>query len=488
MNGKQLKNSILQLAIQGKLVPQDSNDEPASVLLERIRKEKEQLVKDGKLKKKDLVTTPISDEEKPFEIPESWVWCRLSTIVSILGDGIHGTPEYDESGQYFFINGNNLSNGMIEIKANTKKCNHSEYEKYKKELNAHTMFVSINGTIGNYAFYNNEPVFLGKSACYFNLILKDLKEYMQYVIQSKYFLDYAIENATGSTIKNVSLKTMNNLFVPLPPLSEQNRIVSKIKSLLPLISEYDNAQTKLEDLNAKLPDALKKSILQEAIMGKLVAQDPNDEPASVLLQRIRKEKEQLVKDGKLKKKDLAVTPVSDEEKPFEIPESWEWVKLKDFVNLYTGNSISETEKLSKFVHVEGMDYIGTKDVGFDHTICYANGVNIPKEYAIDFRKAPANSILMCIEGGSAGRKIAILSKEVCFGNKLCCFIPYCVFPKYLYYYLQSPSFFDIFSNNKTGIIGGVSINSLKELVVPIPMLSEQHRIVAKIEELFTILK
>lgn len=151
MNAKQLKNAILQLAIQGKLVPQDPTDEPASALLAQIRKEKEQLVKAGKLKpacrqagKKDLETTPITDEEKPFDIPESWEWVRLSTIVSILGDGIHGTPQYDSEGEYYFVNGNNLNNGKIVIKPETKRCNVKEFEKYKKPLNDHSMLVSIN--------------------------------------------------------------------------------------------------------------------------------------------------------------------------------------------------------------------------------------------------------------------------------------------------------------------------------------------------------
>ncbi len=132
MTGQQLKNSILQLAIQGKLVPQDPNDEPASVLLQRIRKEKELLVKEGKLKKKDLVSEPITEDEKPFDIPESWEWCRLATIVSVLGDGLHGTPEYQEGGDYYFINGNNLFNGVIRIKDDTKRCSKTEYLKYKK--------------------------------------------------------------------------------------------------------------------------------------------------------------------------------------------------------------------------------------------------------------------------------------------------------------------------------------------------------------------
>ena len=170
MTGQQLKNSILQMAIQGKLVPQDPHDEPASVLLERIREEKKRLVKEGKIKKTDLIEKPISEEEIPFDIPEGWEWVRLKSIVSILGDGIHGTPNYDSQGKYYFINGNNLSKNKIIIKEKTEKVNEIEYQKYKKELNSKTILVSINGTIGNVGHYNGEPVILGKSACFFNLI------------------------------------------------------------------------------------------------------------------------------------------------------------------------------------------------------------------------------------------------------------------------------------------------------------------------------
>ncbi len=246
---------------------------------------------------------------------------------------------------------------------------------------------------------------------------------------------------------------------------------------------------------------MRKSVLQEAIQGKLVSQVPSDEPANTLLERIRVEKQKLLKAGKLKKKDIVDSVIFkcddnkyyekvgskvldiSEEIPFEIPGSWEWTRLANIANLYTGNSISETEKRAKYTGVSGMDYIGTKDVGFNSNIEYNNGVSIPSRYLPDFKIAPSGSVLMCIEGGSAGRKIAILEKEVCFGNKLCCFSPYADLSQYLFYYLQSPSFFEIFQKNKTGIIGGVSVNTLKDLLVAIPPINEQVRIVAKIQSL-----
>ena len=227
-----MKKSILQEAVQGKLVPQDPNDETASLLLKKIAEEKKRLIKEGKIKKQKSLPE-ITENEIPFDIPESWEWVRLGNIVSILGDGIHGTPKYDDFGEFFFVNGNNLSNGKIEIKANTKRVNKSEFEKYKKALDDSSILVSINGTIGNVAFYNNEPVMLGKSACYFNLIERKLKPYMFWLIKTDYFMKYAFAKATGTTIKNVSLQAMNNFLVPLPSIDEQERIVGRVEELIP---------------------------------------------------------------------------------------------------------------------------------------------------------------------------------------------------------------------------------------------------------------
>ena len=177
-----------------------------------------------------------------------------------------------------------------------------------------------------------------------------------------------------------------------------------------------------------------------------------------------------------------------EEIPFEINPLWQWVRLSCVADIYTGNSICESEKKTRFTDVVGRYYIGTKDVGFDNIVSYNNGVAIPKQYEHGFRIAHNHSILMCIEGGSAGRKIAILNQDVCFGNKLCCFAPFIGIGKFIYYYLQSQSFIDMFNAHKTGIIGGVSIAKVKEILIPLPPIQEQQRIVAQIEKLFEQLK
>lgn len=226
---------------------------------------------------------------------------------------------------------------------------------------------------------------------------------------------------------------------------------------------------------------LKNSILQLAVQGKLVEQRPEEGTAKELLAQIKSEKEQLIKDKKIKK-EKPLPEITEEEIPFEIPESWEWVRVSDLCDMYTGNSISESVKKSRYMNIsEGYDYIGTKDIQFSGKIDYNNGVRIP--YSDSFRVAPSNSILMCIEGGSAGRKIGILDRTVCFGNKLCMFNPINMNNRYVFFALQAPMFISSFREGMTGIIGGVSLNKLKTLLIPVPPIDEQKRIVAKIEEI-----
>ena len=247
---------------------------------------------------------------------------------------------------------------------------------------------------------------------------------------------------------------------------------------------------------------LKNSILQMAMEGKLVPQDPNDEPASVLLDKIREEKEKLIKEKKIKRNNKESfifrknghfyekigkkgEPICiDDEIPFDIPDNWEWVRINTIHEVYTGNSINKTEKETKFTGLnEGYNYIATKDVKFDNSIDYDNGIKIPRDLE-KFRVASQGSVLLCIEGGSAGRKIGILNQDVCFGNKLACFKTFNENNDFLFYYLQSPNFKEIFKSKKTGIIGGVGIAKLRNVLMPIPPLNEQKRIMIKLKEVF----
>jgi type I restriction enzyme S subunit len=205
---------------------------------------------------------------KNGELPKGWKLKELKEITSVLGDGLHGTPKYSETGDYYFINGNNLNDGKIEIKENTKRVSLEEYNKYKKPLNENTIFVSINGSLGYTAFYNNENVILGKSACYFNVLETINKFYIRYFLTSSRFNSYANKNATGSTIKNVGLKTMRELQIPIPAaIEEQQLIVDELESKLTVCDKIE------ETISQSLQQAetLKQSILKKAFEGKLVS-------------------------------------------------------------------------------------------------------------------------------------------------------------------------------------------------------------------------
>lgn len=488
MNAQQLKNSILQQAIQGKLVPQDPTDEPASVLLQRIRKEKERLVKEGKLKKKDLESKPIEEDEIPFEIPESWEWVKFNDLADIVRGGSPrpaGSPLYYDGKIPFLKVADLTKNDEMFVETFTSTIKEAGLSK-TREVQANTLLLTNSGaTLGVPKICTFKTTFNDGIAAFLYLN-DDIKPYVYWFLCA--MTDYFRNLNQGTAQPNLNTDIIKHTLFPLPPLAEQRRIVAKIEELMPLVERYGKAQQALDQLNESLPARLRQSILQEAMQGRLVPQDPKEEPASELLKRIRKEKEQLVKEGKLKKKDLESKPIEEDEIPFEIPEGWGWCRLSDLANMYTGNSISETEKKAKYTEVKGMEYIGTKDVSFEHVIDYANGIAIPDKDLANFRIAPAKAILLCVEGGSAGRKIGIIDRNVCFGNKLCCFDTYIDINKYLYYYLQSPLFKEVFKSNIMGIIGGVSIKTMKDLLVPLPPLSEQKRIVEKVEELFGVIK
>ena len=518
MNGKQLKNSILQWAIQGKLVPQDPNDEPASVLLERIRAEKARLVKEKKIKKdknesiiyrgddnsyyeKFLATGEVKciDEEIPFEIPKGWEWSKLSNVIELLSGQDFIPEKYNSSNQGIpYITGaSNIVNGNLVINRWT------ETPTVIGKL-GDLLIVCKGSGVGKMYICNVDKIHIARQIQIIRNFSNAISlSYVKSVVEAN--LQTIISNAQG-VIPGISREHILNLLIPLPPTNEQYEIDKKLQEILPVIDRYAKSQETLDKLNVELLGNLKKSILQEAVQGRLVQQIAEEGTGEELLEQIKLEKQQLIKEGKLKKSTVtdSVMYKGDDNKyyeqvgkkclditeqiPFETPKNWVWTRLSHIANIYTGNSISETEKKSKFTDVIGRYYIGTKDVDFNNRIIYDNGIAIPKQYEPDFRLAPNNSILMCIEGGSAGRKIAILNQDVCFGNKLCCFSPFVGIGKYMYYYLQSPSFFELFNLNKTGIIGGVSIAKVKEILIPLPPIKEQQRIVAQIEKLFEQLR
>ena len=515
MTAEDLRKAILQQAIQGKLVPQDPNDEPASVLLERIREEKARLVKEKKIKKdknESIIyrgednshyekfadgTVKCIDDEIPFDIPESWCWCRLGDLFQHnTGKALNSANNVGELKKY--LTTSNVYWNRFDF-STVKEMYFKDDEIEKCSIRKGDLLVCEGGDIGRAAIWEKDD-----EMCIQNHIHR-LRAFIEISTMYIYYIFWLFKRngvigGKGIGIQGLSANALHNILIPLPPFNEQFKIVSKLETILVVSDKYEEKQNELDKLESELQPQLKKSILQYAIQGKLVEQNPTDEPASELLKRISEEKEQLIKAGKIKRdKNTSIIFKGDDNKyyeklgksvnditddlPFEIPNSWQWCRLSNIANLYTGNSINETEKKARYTDVVGTEYIATKDVWFDNTIDYKNGIAIPKQYIDDFRIAPANSVLMCIEGGSAGRKIGILSHDVCFGNKLCCFSPYTDISDYIFYYLQSPLFFDIFSSNKNGIIGGVSVNNLKQLFIPLPPHEEIKRIVEKIKQI-----
>ena len=491
MNAQQLRNSILQQAIQGKLVPQDPNDEPASVLLQRIRKEKERLVKEGKLKKKDLESKPIEEDEIPFEIPESWEWVRLGEISTYS----HTKKKINASKADPHIWGLDLE----------------DIEKGGRLLCIKT--VEERKAIGDKTYFNSGDILYSKLRPYLLKILVAPKDgictpeiipftcygnisgnYIVDVLKSAYVDDYINSVTFGVKMPRVSTETMTSLLIPLPPLAEQRRIVAKIEELMPLVERYGKAQQALDQLNESLPARLRQSILQEAIQGRLVPQDPKEEPASELLKRIRKEKEQLVKEGKLKKKDLESKPIKEDEIPFEIPESWEWVRLNYISKTITKGTTPRGGNVA--YSSTGIGFLRAENVGGFDELDLSRLKFVTEDEHQGFLSRSiieADDILITI-AGTLGRTALVKEKHLPLNANQAVSIVRLVNSKllslkYLIYSLNEPSIQKVLTKQKkVTAIPNLTLEIISDCIIPLPPLSEQKRIVAKVEELFGVMK
>ena len=499
MNTKQLRQKILDLAIRGQLVPQDSNDEPASVLLEKIRTEKQTLIEQKKIKKdkkSSYITCDLSPYQKytehfadgsskditdeiPFDIPENWAWCRLGEIgVSELGKTLNSNKDTGELTPYLCsINIHWTCINLEEV----KKTRFTKEEQRKYILLKNDLLVCEGGDIGR-CFIWDLPI-----PMYYQNALHRIRFYNEI---NPFFFKFAIEYyknihildkySKGVTIKHLTKTALHSICFPLPPLAEQKRIVEKIEELLALV---DDLETNKTDLQSYIKQA-KSKVLEMAVRGELVPQNPEDEPASALLEHIKKEQ----KSSKSKGKTTEHNTHYEEELLFDIPKNWAWCRLGEVCEkIETGNSINAKIKETKYKNLEeGFPYIGTKDISENHYIKYDNGIKIP--FLEKFKVAKKNSVLLCIEGGSAGRKIGITNREVCFGNKLAKFYSHNISNSYILFFLMSEQFKSQFKESISGLIGGVSVNKLGQFVLPLPPLEEQHRIVEKIEEIFSELE
>jgi len=340
MKAQQLKKSILQYATQGKLVPQELSEEPASVLLESIKEQKKQLIKD-KVIKNEKALLPITVDEIPFEIPETWEWVRLGEISSFI-DYRGKTPEKIQSG-IRLITAKNIKKGYISL---VPEDFISEDEYHSRMTRGFPkkgdLFFTTEAPMGSVAINTiDEPFSTGQRLITIQNFHEITSKFIMYCILSPNIFSLIEEKATGTTVKGIRAQLLKTVLFPLPPLNEQKRIVAKVEELFVHVDKYDVLEQEITALNNYFPINMEKSILQYAMQGKLVDQDANDESASVLLEKIKEEREQLIKD-KVIKRVKALAPITDDEIPFEIPNSWQWVRLNEISNIGQFKSIKGT--------------------------------------------------------------------------------------------------------------------------------------------------
>ena len=495
MTAQQLKNSILQMAVQGKLVPQDPNDEPASVLLERIRAEKERLIKEKKIKReknpsvifKGADNTPyekIGDEvrsladEVPFDIPDSWEWVRLGNIGET-NIGLTYKPSDVTSDGVPVLRSNNIQNGQIDYSELLYVSCAVPERAYAHK--GDILICARNGSralVGKSAIVDADGMAFG---AFMAIYRSSCNPYIQLFINS-YLFRGQLEGANTTTINQVTQEMLKRQLCPLPPIQEQLRIVQKYTELQPLIAAYSNAYDKAQILSTAFPEALKKSILQEAVQGKLVPQDPSDEPAEALLKRIRAEKQRLIKEGKIKKdkhesvifrrdnshyeKLDGVERCIDDELPFEIPESWAWVRLGTILSVSSGDSLTGAQMNSAgSIPVYGGNGIaGTHD---KWNVCHRTLVIGRVGYYCG-----ATHITESFAWVTDNAFITHFNEELLQMKWL----------KFLIDYLEPRK---RASSTAQPVISG---KLLYPMLVPLPPLAEQHRIVQRIEELLPLVK
>ena len=536
MTAQQLKNSILQMAVQGKLVPQDPNDEPASVLLERIRAEKERLIKEKKIKReknpsvifKGADNTPyekIGDEVRsladlvPFEIPSSWEWCRVGDLFSNMSGLAYKKDALAIKADKMIrvLRGGNIGEEQFLFKGDDVFIS-SELVKPELYLRKNYMItpaVSSLDHIGKIALidkdYSDTVVggFVLMLIPHFNDDV--VSEYLLYAFAAKHHRDNCrnITHKSGQAFYNLSREQMMNLPVPIPPREEMGRIIAMLKRVLPKVADYAVVDTALQNLNGSFPETLKKSILQEAVQGKLVPQDPSDEPAEALLERIRAEKQRLIKEGKIKKdkhesvifrrdnshyeKLDGMERCIDDELPFEIPESWAWT--------YLGN-ISFVTKLAGFEYTK---YIAPALT--NHGIPLFKGKNIQNGKLIEhfewfipetvsdelWRSQLSKRCLLTPYVGSIGN-VAVFpgTYKAHLGSNVGKIEPYSgngVLIEYILFYLRSTTGYEQLTKYKKATAQeSISIDAIRNVLMPIPPLNEQERIVSAIDTALSIVQ
>ena len=491
MTPEQLKASILQYAIQGKLVEQRPEESTSEELFAKIQEEKQKLIAEKKIKKEKPLPK-ITEDEKPFDIPDSWKWVRVGqcfankTGLSYKKDAL----DIQSDKMVRVLRGGNISNLNYVLKPDDILIS-AEFVKSELYLQRNTIITpavtSLEhiGKMGRIDSNYSNMVVGGFVLMLIPHYPEDtLSKYLLYAMSSRYFRDCCrnIVNKSGQAFYNLSREKLMQLCVPLPPLGEQKRIVAKIEELLPLVERYAVSYEKLEQFSAKFPEDMKKSILQYAIQGKLVEQRAEEGTGEELYQQIQAEKQRLIQEKKIKK-EKPLAEISEDEIPFDIPESWKWVRLSDIIDVRDG-----THDSPKYVPM-GIPLVTSKNLS-NGTIDYGNVKYITQEDAdkINARSMVDDDDILFAMIGSIGNPVLVKKdREFCIKN-MALFKKHAntdISMQYMYWF-----FFFIQYKLKKEASGGVqsfiSLTRFREYLVPLPPFAEQKRIVAKIEELLPL--
>lgn len=486
MTPQELKNSILQLAIQGKLVEQRPEEGTAEELFVRIQEEKQRLIKEKKIRNAKQLPE-IDEDEKAFDLPVSWKWCRLGDILYKLTDGTHSTPRYVMHGVPF-LSVKDMSSGKLDF-SRCKYISEQEHQELYSRCNPELgdLLVTKVGTTGIPVIVDTDlpfSLFVSVALLKFNQHLI-YNKFLQILINAPLVQKQVAENTRGVGNKNWVMRDIANTIIVLPPLAEQKRIVDKIEELLPYFDRYEQTWSKLEKFNGRFPEDMKKSLLQYAIQGKLVEQRPEDGTAEELFEQIQEEKYRLIKEKKIKK-EKPLPEITDDEKPFDIPESWKWVRVGEIFAHNTGKAMNSSAKKvnkagakRKFITTSNLywnsfDFSSVKEMFFS-------------DDELERCTVRKGDLLMC-EGGAYYGRTAIWNYDydICFQNHIHRLRSYkpveLLFFYHLFYFYKSMNMMKA----KGTAMPGLSSQTLHQMVLPLPPLSEQKRIVEKLGRLLPL--
>ena len=481
-----LRQSVLQAAMQGKLTTQKAEDGDARGLLLAIREEKEKLVKEKKIKKEKPLP-PIADEEIPFDIPENWVWCRLAEICTKLVDGDHNPPKgTNKKTPYIMASSKNINNDKLVNLESVRYLSKEVFEKenQRTQAKAGDIFFTSVGSLGRSCVYNeNINICFQRSVSVITTLAYNY--FLKYCFDSPAIQNKVLKEATGTAQKGFYLNQLAAMAIPLPPLPEQQRIVARVEALMKEIDELEQMEKELEAIKAAFPADMKASLLQAAMEGKLTEQKAEDGDARGLLLAIRKEKEKLVKEKK-GKREKPLAPITDEEIPFDIPENWVWCRLAEIcTKLVDGdhNPPKGTNKKTPYIMASSKNINNDKLVNLE-SVRYLSKEVFEKEN--QRTQAKAGDIFFT-SVGSLGRSCVYNENiNICFQRSVSV-ITTLAYNYFLKYCFDSPAIQNKVLKEATGTAQkGFYLNQLAAMAIPLPPLAEQHRIVEKLDQLLPL--